>query len=748
MLLFTMPGAPIIYYGDEIGMGDNYYLGDRNGVRTPMQWESDKNAGFSKANPQQLYLPVIIDTEYHYETVNVGNQERNLSSLLWWIRRVIAMRKNYKSFSSGSMSFLPSENPRVLSFIRQYENERILCVFNLSRFFQSIKLDLSEYVDYIPEELYSQNKCPVIKKSPYHITLGPHSYYLLSLKKEKGQDFQSRKDDLPELKVNHLEENWLAPGLIKNLEENILPVYLVNCRWFGGKSRGVDKIGIVEKIALDENHQSFFLVLSVKYRSAPTNYYALPLSLVKDPVHISRVMNEFPESIITRISSPERQGILFDGAYDRQVHKKLLELISRRKKLKGSNGELVGFKGKKFKSLLTDQPADLASHVLKAEQSNTSILYGETFFMKLFRRFEEGINSDTEIIRYLTEEKRLSNVPQYAGSIEYHRKDTPATSLCLLQSFTQNQGDAWTYTLDHIRGYFDHLLSIRKEINRGAQIPESYMDVDESGLPDILRRTVSGSFIEMIKVLGQRTGELHLALAKDGRNKDFAPEGFSMLYQRSLYQSVWSRSRKVWNLFRKNIRKVPEGLKPKAKLIIESENEAQAYLKKVTNRKFSALKIRIHGDYHLGQVLFTGKDFVIIDFEGEPAVGLSERRLKRSALRDIAGMVRSFHYAAYSVLLLKPGFQVGDITFLEKWAAIWSQYISGLFIKSYRSAIRSGQFAPKNKDEFELLLNFFMLDKAIYELSYEIDNRPDWMLIPMEGIMNILGLSLPENVEN
>lgn len=744
MLLFSLPGTPIIYYGDEIGMGDNYYLGDRNGVRTPMQWESDKNAGFSKANPQQLYLPVIIDTEYHYETINVANQEKNLSSLMWWIRRVISMRKNFKSFSNGTMEFLHSDNPRVLSFIRKYGDEYVLCVFNLSRFFQSFKLDLSQYAGFIPEEIFSQNECPIIKKSQYHMTLGPHNFYLLVLKRKK-EIVEQGKDDLSIIKIDSIKPDWLSSSIIKILEKAALPSYLPQCRWFGGKSQGIEKIKIIEKIALTEDFSSFFLVLSVKYRALASNSYALPLSIAKDPVLINKLLSEFPQSVIAKLCVGQKQYILYDGAYDNNFHQRFLKLILHKKKIKGASGEIVGCLGKKFKTFLGKQSINLESYVLKADQSNTSIIYSETFFMKLFRRCEEGINSDTEIVKYLTEAQRLENVPQYAGSIEYQQKDKEPISLCLLQNFTKNQGDAWTYSLEQLRWYYEHILSIREDSKESKIILDSLVDGEDADLPEVIKQTILGSYTEMIKKLGQRTGEMHLALARDSKNADFTPEKFSMLYQRSVYQSMWSRSRKAWTLLEKNIRKVPKNFCPEAKLILKSQGMAQTYFKKITAQKFSATKIRVHGDYHLGQALFTGKDFVIIDFEGEPAVRLSERRLKRSALRDVAGMVRSFHYAAYAALFLNPTFNAQQISFLEKWAEIWYDHVSEIFIKSYLETTQPASFVPKNKDEFDLLLNFFLLDKAIYELSYEIDNRPEWILIPMKGIMSILNLSLKKN---
>lgn len=726
ILLFSLPGTPIIYYGDEIGMGDNRFLGDRDGVRTPMQWSPDRNAGFSKANPQQLYLPVIIDSEYHYETVNVETQDNNLSSLLWWMKRVIAIRKRFKAFSQGSIKFLYPENSKVLCFVRKYKDENILIVINLSRFSQTVDIDLKEYNGCVPEEVFSQNDFSVIKDSPYTITLGPHNHFWFLLKK---QEIRSAETLQKSTKIR-LEKSWdeiFSPKFLRRLEEELLPQYLRKCRWFGGKERNIRAIKISDIINPNNQNQSVkLLILAVSYSIGSSELYLLPISFIysREDKGIAR---DFPESVISRLYINKREGFLYDAVYDPHLHRLLLEIIAKGKKIKNKDYTLVGKTGKKFKTILGKNSIDGPSHILKAEQSNTSILFEDTFFMKVFRRLEEGINPDIEITGYLTEHKDCQNIPTFAGCIESVHSSGEKIYLCMLQRFVPSEAIAWDYTQDHIKGFFDLVLSRMNDRS------------DKGVIKNIrIERLIDGLFLEMVDLLGQRTGEMHEKLSEGIDDPDFKPEPFSLLYQRSVYQSMGSQARFVFKLLKKQISKLPEAIQREAAPVLASEQEIMKRLKLILQTKYSAKKIRIHGDYHLGRVLFTGKDFVIIDFEGESAKALSERRLKRSALRDIAGMLRSFHYAVYSTLFLHNSVREEDVALLESAADFWYSKVSKVFVKSYVNTIGKAEFLPKTTKELEMLLQIYLLDKAIYELGYELNNRPDWILIPLKGIGQVL----------
>ncbi len=391
-----------------------------------------------------------------------------------------------------------------------------------------------------------------------------------------------------------------------------------------------------------------------------------------------------------------------------------------------------------FKNFLGDKKLPMDSRVLKAEQTNTSIQYENTFFLKLFRRLEEGINPDSEIVRFLTEKTKFSNVPAFAGAIEYRRQGFEPVALGLLQEFVPGVIDAWTFTLDTIGLYFERVLTKKGEIQEFPRSPPSLLDITLSNIPPLLQELIGVFYLEMSSLLGKRTAELHLALSSSSEDPDFAPEPFSKLYQRSVYQSMRSLTRRAVQDLEKNLKRIPENLQEETNRILESEQEILNRLEKIKREKISAMKIRIHGDYHLGQVLYTGKDFMIIDFEGEPVRALSERRLKRCAFRDVAGMIRSFHYAAYTALLKHANIRPEDVDLLKPWADQWYQYVSGIFLRSYMDTVGKAPFVPKEKKELEILLQVFLLEKAVYELDYELNNRPDWAIIPIRGIDDIL----------
>jgi maltose alpha-D-glucosyltransferase/alpha-amylase len=738
ILLFSLPGTPIIYYGDEIGMGDNYYLGDRNGVRTPMQWSADRNAGFSQANPQQLYLPVIIDPEYHYEAVNVDTQERNPSSLLWWMKRVIAMRKRFKAFSRGEMEFAPSDNPKVLAMVRHYGDEAVLVVINLSRFSQVAELDLAKYAGSVPVEVFSQNRFPPIKDAPYVLTLGVHDYFWFILEKEKAAAAAAEERHLPELSVKWSWTAALEGKQRERLEEDVLPRYLPGVRWFGAKGRTLQRVKIAEIVPLDKvDSAARVLLLETGYTEGSPETYLLPLAFASGE-RAAALAGEAPQAVVARLAVDEKAGVLFDAAYDEGFRANLLSLIAGRKRVRGRSGELAAAPGKMFRSLIGDRPVSLPSQVLRAEQSNTSVLYESTFILKLYRRLDEGLNPDPEIIRFLTERTGFRGVPPFAGSIEYRGRGVERLVIGHLQGFVPNEGDLWTYTLDAGRQFFERVLAEPPDHQQAPPLPPSLLDMNPSRLPPKLSELMGAVSLNLATALGSITGELHKALATGAGDHAFEPEPFTLLYQRSVYQSMRNLAKRVTHLLRQNVKTLPESLRERASKLVDMEQDILGVFKSVLETRITAVKIRFHGDFHLGQVLRAGKDFVIIDFEGEPARALSERRLKRSPLRDAAGMIRSFHYAAHSALRAYGSIRPEDIERLEAWAEAWYFVMSGVFLNSYLFTAGDAGLLPRDRKEFETLLRCFLLEKAVYELGYELNNRPDWAGIPIRGIERLL----------
>jgi maltose alpha-D-glucosyltransferase/alpha-amylase len=738
ILLFSLPGTPIIYYGDEIGMGDNYYLGDRNGVRTPMQWSADRNAGFSQANPQRLYLPVIIDPEYHYEAVNVETLERNPSSLLWWMKRVIAMRKRYKAFSRGEIDFPSSDNPKVLVFTRSFGEECILIVINLSRFSQVVAAELSRYAGFVPVEVFSRNRFPAIKETPYILTLGSHDYFWFVLEKEKLSAGKLEERRIPELTAKGKWHAVLEGRLRSRLEDEALPGYLETARWFGGKARHLQRIKIAETIPVSRDEDAApVLLLEVSYTEGPPDLYLLPIGFAAGERAV-QLGKDAPHAIIARLTVDETQGVLIDATQDDLFRAHLFAMMAAKRRYRGRAGELTGFHGSRFRSLIAGSKESLASQVMRTEQSNTSIQYGNLLILKLYRRLEEGINPDPEIVQYLTERAGYDFVPAFAGSLEYRRRGAEPVVIGHLQAFVPNEGDAWTYTLGIAHQYFERVLSEAAQSLEIPPLPASLLDVNPSTLPQKLHELIGALYLETASVLGRRTGELHKALARSTDSPAFASEPFTTLYQRSVYQSMRNLTRRVMQFLQKGMKTIPEPIRRSAETVLSSEQDILAVFHSLLEVRIAAVKTRFHGDFHLGQVLRTGKDFYIIDFEGEPARSLSERRLKRSPLRDVAGMIRSFHYAAHSALRTYGSIRPEDVERLEAWAEEWYAAVSGVYLNSYLFTVEAAAFVPKGRKEFETLLRCFLLEKAVYEVGYELNHRPDWLAIPIRGIERLL----------
>lgn len=736
-LLLSLQGTPVIYYGDEIGMGDNYYLGDRSGVRTPMQWSGDRNAGFSNTDPQKLYLPVIIDSEYLYQSVNVQLQEQNSSSLLWWMKRLIAMRKQYKSLGRGKLKFIESGNPKILAFIRQYEEEIILVVVNLSRFAQITKLELSEFIKYIPQEIFSQNIFPVIEETSYVLTLGSYDHYWFLLEKKTDNAEEVSDTTLPEMRVKKQWKEIFEEEAKAYFEKKVLPGYIKTTRWYGGKARQLKNISIKENILIPVNDShAYLLIIQVNYVTGTPENYILTVSYTRE-TKVEKMIKDYPQSIISRIKIGEESGFLYDAIYSEEMRNQFLQMILKKKKFKGKQGVLSAGRSKYFNKLLNGTELPPHSRVLKAEQSNSSVLYGETFFLKFYRHVEEGINPDAEMIRFLSEDKNFENVPPYAGSLEYQNSGSEPHVLALLQKFTHNQGDAWTVTLDAVGRYFEKIISQKPKSQIFDLNFENIFDVQFNDVPENLQKLIGETFFKKASLLGKRTGEMHAALSS-AKERDFEPEPFSLLYQKSLYQTLQTNTRRGLSFLRDSVKSLPSKTKKEAEKILSMEDKILDFCKSILKKKISAKKIRIHGDYHLGQVLNTGDDFMIIDFEGEPVRSPGERRLKYPAMRDVAGMLRSFHYAVYSVFFQRSKIHPDDASVMRLWIEPWYYYITGAFLNSYLETIKGYDIVPEEKDELNILLNVFLIDKSIYEIGYELNNRPDWVIIPMHGIRMIM----------
>jgi len=852
-LLLSFPGTPIMYYGDEIGMGDNIYLGDRNGVRTPMQWNSDRNAGFSRCDPARLYFPVVMDPIYGYQVVNVEAQLSDQSSLLHWTRNMIALRKLFQVFGRGSLKFLNPENRKILAYLRDLDrgdgsHETVLCVANLSRFAQPVSLDLADYAGLEPVEMLGYVPFPPINETPYAVTLAPYSFLWLELQPpstkpkravEPQQEIefagamQSSPNQAPDLDV--FSAGW--PSLISqgmSLLEPALRDWLPRQRWFGAKTRTIQTLRILdwaevpEKAEASVNYEpatvsSAFLFVAIGYADGSSDTYQLPLAYSREHSADEVIANQ-PQSIIANLTSHSGPAVLHDAMVDQSFRSSLLTLVERqmsfaltpayRAKLEASDapdpdniadiestadsvnlllssfaygadsgvtptpldgqpgaavsttrsdasvgsarsahGSLDGLSSSAFSDLHITE--DLPSRISSAEQSNTSILYGDKLILKLFRRLQPGENPDIEVGRFLTEVAHFTHIAPLLGEISITPAGGETTKVAMLQGFAGNEGDGWQWFLDRLATFFASVSSLP-----APHQPPAPSFLNEQ---DILReaREHASPSLEAAALLGKRTAEMHLALATPTNDAAFAAEPLTPADLNNDARRIDSQITSTLEALKIKLSTFKDVTADDAGLLLSRRIDLFARANAITTSTHSGQRIRVHGDYHLGQTLCTripdaessdsqidaphaGRqspvDFVMLDFEGEPARPLSERRQKQSPLKDVAGMVRSFSYAAHSGLhqylsTHQHPDQMRAPENLSAWARLWQDSVSNEFLRGYHDTIATNLSLLPSIHQAQSLLNAYILEKALYELLYELNNRPTWLHIPLSGIL-------------
>ncbi|MHB8188882.1 MAG: maltose alpha-D-glucosyltransferase [Ferrimicrobium sp.] len=738
-LLLSLPGTPIIYYGDEIGMGDNIYLGDRNAVRTPMQWGSDRNAGFSRANPQQLYLPVIIDPQYQPQAVNVESQRENPSSLLWWIKHAIALRNRHRAFGRGTLQLLRPENRKVLAFLRTFEEEQILVVVNLSRFAQCAELDLSQSFGAVPVELFGGAEFPPIGDLPYFVTLGPHGFYWFSL--------TGHSEATPPRPAFEVKTSWpkvLTGSNLRHVQE-ALPSYIADQRWFAEKARRIKRAEAVEMLPLPlpegvDTPSAILVFVRLELDHGPAETYLLPLAYASGP-SADNLRKFHGEVILAELNVGGEEGVLYDAVWDPRFGFALLDLLIRRRRATGRVGVLGAVPTLRLRQLARALDRDLDPTLVHVEQSNSSIIFGDSLILKMIRKLEPGINPGVELGRFLTTKVRFPHTPAFLGNIDYEvpRQSEQPMTLALVEEFVQNEGDGWSYVVDSLRYGLEEAVARddHDEVRRAT--PTSILSVAFDSTSQSAPHPLLAPHIGWAEGLGRRTAELHRALASSNDDHMFAPEVLSALDRQSLYHGTRSLLRQTLRLVRS------AGLSSQElSEVVSAESRILQHLQRLTTTRIEVAKIRVHGDYHLGQVLWTGKEFAIIDFEGEPARSLGQRRLKRTAFFDIAGMIRSFHYASRAAAqqLRLDLAASSDQRALEALLALWYRNVAGVFLRSYLEGAAGASFLPATEGEVAVLLEFNLLEKAIYELGYEINSRPEWVELPVAGILEILSGTL------
>jgi maltose alpha-D-glucosyltransferase/alpha-amylase len=735
ILLFSMPGTPIIYYGDEIGMGDNHYLGDRNGVRTPMQWSAERNSGFSRANPQRLYLPVIIDPEYNYETVNVENEEHNLSSLLWWMKRVITMRKKHPAFSRGDFEQVVVDNASVFAFTRTWGEEIILVIINLSRFCQSVKLNLGRYAGYEPRDVFSGNRFSTIGEGPYVVTMGFHDYYWLRLHKPRELLLP---DDAIEPPLLTIKGDWsqLFEGTRKVMVEAVLPAYLQRRNTCGCRPFPISDVRVSGHLTVGSDlFRTAILLLQVRYSTGAMDAILLPVSLAGKE-HVNAVIGPNMNRVIARIGGAS-EGMLYDASSDDAFLTILYDAIAKRKVLRNRQSRLICAGTNNGEWTYPEQFSGVL-RMTRAERYNTSFNWNDSLHLKLYRRLETGINPEVEILSHLS--GRFRNVPQYLGSLVLRVRDGGTMTFGMLSAYISNTGTAWSVTVDAVIKYMDHLLSLPVEEMTAVPVTLPLADSTDPSHNAEAEKFL-GMFAPVFDLIGRRTAEFHEALLSGADKPEFIPEPFTALYQRSLYQSIRSRTRRTIAALRQEIPRLSGADRDAAEWLVSSENAIIGGFQVMLKHSFPVIKIRIHGDYRLEHLLIAGNDCFIKDLEGKQDLALSERRIKRSALRDLSRIINSCYTAVHHALDKGIKVQEKQIVPLRPWADYWFSCAATHLFAAYSRTITTASLLPPSPQDRLLLLRFCLMDNAIDDLASRESHHFSGIAVPIDAMKLYFGMN-------
>ena len=725
-LVLSLKGSPIVYYGDEIGMGDNTFLGDRNGVRTPMQWSPDRNGGFSRAPFHQLFLPPINEGIYGYQFVNVEDAQRSTHSLYGFMQRILRLRnQNGKIFGRGTLTVLPVANEKVLAFLREYEGETILIVANLSRFAQAALLPLQDYADAVPIELFSRAPFPPISGregqpvADYPITLSPHGFYWFALRQDAAPEVEDETDTIPDRKLPTLKlsgglETMLVDTMVQGDAraqlERALPEYLQIQRWFGSKGRAISQTRLVDAVRLQAEPQNYLALVRVEFEDGGLERYFLPLAY-KQGDAAGALTAAYPRAAVAWLSGPSGRLLLHDATADERFWLALYRATER------------NWRGRSLQGLYSTTvtpgvrlPAVASASVMGVEQSNSSASFEGKVFGKLYRKLEDESNPEVEMLSYLTQAGFLF-APPLQGELNFRRGPLSRT-LGIFQGFIPGGDDAWTYALEETARYLSR--TAETPVPESA-LPERFDDPLPAWLED-----VAGENLQLAILLGVRTAELHTTLSH-AQTPALRPEptttgdlgGFAARVRREAELTLSQLEAQGRTLDR------------------DALERALARLEQLAAVSPDWQKIRVHGDYHLGQVIRAEGELYILDFEGEPARPLSERRERDQALRDVAGMLRSLEYAGLVAWQTHAQESGSDD---ETWADLLIRWSEAAFVETYLSTAGEGaSYLPEDPDTRDLLIWAYQLDKVLYEVRYELGSRPDWVWLPLKGLERLLG---------
>jgi maltose alpha-D-glucosyltransferase/alpha-amylase len=751
-LLFSLPGTPVIYYGDEIGMGDNIYLGDRNAVRTPMQWTGDRNAGFSRADAARLYAPLIADPVYGYQSVNVESQERSPFSLLNWMKRMIALRKQHHVFGRGSIEFLPAHNRKVLAYVRRYQDDIVLCVANLARSIQPVELDLARYRGMSPVEMLGQTEFPRIGDQPYFLSLGAYAFNWFRLQQAAPTITERTTHEpttsvpaAPPLLVGTVWDTLFDGTLRTLIERDFLVPFLQRQPWFQGTrpraARFVDW-GVIRR----GSEPLFVTIVDVEFddgaeeQSTFVRQFFLPLAVSSQET--ARAMPErAPHAILARVTGA-RKGLLYDAWHDDRFAELVLHAVDAGETIVTRRGvvhvtQLPGF------AQLRRADGALTVSRTSPEPRSSSVTYGDQLTLKLYRRVEPGVHPELEVTRHL-DAVGFTHSLDIGAVVEYERRDTsrePATTLGIIQQMIESQADGWTDAMDWLGRYFEQVAA--RPAQAAMPIP-TLADLATVQPPPIVQ-DVMGVYLESASAMGRRTADMHVALAADATNPGFAPEPLQS-------DDIVRTSRDAHALAERVLKtldaalasptvRLPPEIAPPARRLLGSRKRLFERLRPFASTGSGAQRIRIHGDYRLAQMLKVEGDLYIQNFEGHPSWPAAAQREKQSPMRDVASMMRSFSYAAYAALLAQPAPAAPERGTLEPWARLWHTWAAAAFLQGYLASAQLSPALTGDTTTRDRLLEFFMLDRALRELDGELNNRPDWVRIPLTGLLELLALT-------
>jgi maltose alpha-D-glucosyltransferase/alpha-amylase len=712
-LLMSLPGTPIIYYGDEIGMGDNIYLGDRNGVRTPMQWTPDRNGGFSRCDPARLYAPMIMDPVYGYESVNVEAQSRNLASLLSWTKRLISVRKSSSVFGRGSLTIIRPDNRSVLVYVRQHQDEVVLCVANLARSAQAVEIDLSPWEGRVPRELLGRTNFPPIGSEPYVVTLAPYGFFWFQLvEREPGIEQIRALPEVVTLVVTDGGDSLLRGRSRHALESEVLPPYLAGRRWFPERNARRIAASVNTTIPLVGGEQGVSLILVDTDIGGKTAQYALPLSITWTRIE----QGKSPPFTLAAVRRGAREGMLCDVSTDSRFIKAVLDNLQAGHTIELPSGGRLEFKPT---SKLADDGMIAIENVrgVDTEQSNTSVLVGTNYVVKLFRRRAIGINPEIEVGRFLTETAGFTNTPPLLGSVELIEGDT-RSALAVIHRFVENQGDAWAVT----NAYLDRFVEEQRLLTSDVA------DESDEGV----------AYLQRMHEVGRRVAQMQLALASRDDVPDFAPEPVTPADVDLWVTEFLQRAEQTFDELARRRQSLSETDRLLVDSLLTRRESLADYIRQLLPTDIRAVKIRHHGDFHLGQMLVVKDDVFIIDFEGEPRRSMEERRRKAPAARDVAGLMRSMDYSVIAALERAVQSAPDEHGRLARALNDWRRRATASVLTAYRESMTDIRLWPEDPGEAARMLDFFLLEKAFYEIGYELDHRPDWLRVPLAGTWRIL----------